>query len=207
MMTRLVSGETIFLRGPFHLSPSRTSAFFTIARVKAMRYFVIHSIGRSTRTAKRLKQSCTVAAAKANLSSSAFPRKPMDTIVLVTEVPMLAPMMMKIAILTSRTLAPTRDTTIEVVVELDWTKTVAIIPMHKPAIGFSTPPIRLPVLQEPTILAEVPKRSRPKRKKYRKNKARKLLKITDPHDLESRTQHARATSFQVASLISSRFSS
>ena len=54
--------------------------------------------------------------------------------VLVTDVPMLAPMMMGIAWVTDSTSAPTRPTTIEVLVEELWTKTVAKIPTMRPAI-------------------------------------------------------------------------
>lgn len=54
-------------------------------------------------TVSQLKQSCTVAPAKALRNSSRLPTWPIDTMVLVTEVPMLAPMMMKMAALTGTT--------------------------------------------------------------------------------------------------------
>ena len=55
------------------------------------------SIGNSIMTANTLKKSCTVAAAKARLNS--LPRFicPMETIMLVTVVPILAPIIMGIA--------------------------------------------------------------------------------------------------------------
>jgi hypothetical protein len=55
------------------------------------------SIGNSKITANTLKKSCTVAAENARLNS--FPRLicPMETIILVTVVPILAPIIMGIA--------------------------------------------------------------------------------------------------------------
>ena len=59
----------------------------------------------------------------------------METMVLVTEVPMLAPMIMGTAALTG-TPADTRPTMMEVEVEEDWTSTVASTPIITPTIGF-----------------------------------------------------------------------
>ena len=55
--------------------------------------------------------------------------------VLVTDVPMFAPMIMGTATLTGAP-ADTRPTMMEVDVEEDWTATVAMIPIITPTIGF-----------------------------------------------------------------------
>ena len=60
----------------------------------------------------------------------------MATMVLVTEVPMLAPITMKIPDLTVTDPAPTSDTIMEVVEEDDWMRTVQMIPTITPATGF-----------------------------------------------------------------------
>ena len=52
-----------------------------------------------------------------------------DTMVLVTEVPMLDPMTMGTAVVTVSAPAPTMATTMEVKVELLWTSTVPRIPV------------------------------------------------------------------------------
>lgn len=54
--------------------------------------------------------------------------------VLVTEVPMLAPIMMGMALCTVSCPAPTRPTTMEVLVEEDCTRTVAKIPTIRPQL-------------------------------------------------------------------------
>ena len=62
---------------------------------------VTTSMGNKTSTVNQLKASCTVAPAKARRKSSLSAICPIDTIVLVTDVPMFAPITMGIA---SRTL-------------------------------------------------------------------------------------------------------
>ena len=58
---------------------------------------VIHSMGRIHMTLSQLNMSWTVAPAKARRNSLRWPAWPTDTIVFVTDVPMLAPMMIKMA--------------------------------------------------------------------------------------------------------------
>jgi hypothetical protein len=53
---------------------------------------------------------------------------------LVTDVPILAPMIMGIAWVTESTSAPTKPTTMLVLVEELWTKTVAKMPTMRPAL-------------------------------------------------------------------------
>ena len=60
--------------------------------------------------------------------------------------------------------APTRETTIEVEVEDDWTKTVANTPTMRPAIGLDRAEKSSPPAQLPRTLNEVPMRSRKNRK-------------------------------------------
>ena len=64
---------------------------------------VITSIGNRTSTVSQLKISWTVAPAKALRKSSLLVICPIDTMVLVTEVPMLAPITIGKASLTVRT--------------------------------------------------------------------------------------------------------
>ena len=56
-----------------------------------------------------------------------WPKCPMAAMVLVTEVPMLAPMIMKMAMLTEL-ISSDEETMMDVVVDEDWTSTVARIP-------------------------------------------------------------------------------
>ena len=56
------------------------------------------------------------------------------TMLLVTDVPILAPMIMGIAWVTESTSAPTKPTTMLVLVEELWTKTVAKMPTMRPAL-------------------------------------------------------------------------
>ena len=75
------------------------------------------SIGKSKMTANTLKKSCTVAAAKARLNS--LPRFiwPIETIMLVTVVPIFAPIIMGIAPLKFNAPLLTMPTIRDVVVE------------------------------------------------------------------------------------------
>ena len=61
--------------------------------------------------------------------------------VFVTDVPMLAPMMIGIALCTERMSAATIVTTTDVLVLLDCSSTVPRTPNAKPATGFVTEPI------------------------------------------------------------------
>ena len=87
------------------------------------------------------------------------------TMVLVTEVPIFAPMMIGIACRTDNTSAPTKPTTILVLVDEDCTKTVAKMPTMRPAMGLSEKVNRFPAPLLPSALKEPPMRSRPKRKR------------------------------------------
>jgi hypothetical protein len=83
----------------------------------------------------RLKKSCMVAPAKERRNSSRRLTAVMATIVFVTVVPMLAPMMRGIAFRTVRASAATSPTTREVVVEELWIRAVAIMPTISPITG------------------------------------------------------------------------
>ena len=84
---------------------------------------------------RRLNQSCTVAAANARLNSSGRPMWPRLTRVLVTVVPMLAPMTIGIATETGNPPA-TRPTIIDVTVLDDCTRAVVSVPRSTPTNGF-----------------------------------------------------------------------
>mmetsp|Transcript_35775 Transcript_35775/g.57460 ORF Transcript_35775/g.57460 Transcript_35775/m.57460 type:complete len:208 (-) Transcript_35775:148-771(-) len=123
------------------------------------------SRGNKVSTDSMLNMSWTVAPEKARSSSMRSPACAMLTIVFVTEVPMFAPMMIGIACLTAKTSAPTKPTTILVLVDEDCTKTVAKMPTMRPAMGLSEKVNRFPAPLLPSALKEPPIRSRPKRKK------------------------------------------
>ena len=92
---------------------------------------------------------------------------PMATMVLVTEVPMLAPMTMNTAVLTESSSAPTREMMMEVVVEEDWTSTVARIPIMSAEIGLSATSNILADDLPPRSLKPVPMMPRVRRKTQR----------------------------------------
>jgi hypothetical protein len=87
---------------------------------------------------------------------------------IVTDVPMFAPMTMKIPDFTVTDPAPTRDMIMDVVDDEDWTRMVQRIPTISPATGFVSPPNKAPTVHPPMTLAAVSRRARPTRKKYRK---------------------------------------
>ena len=99
------------------------------------------SRGNNINTASTLKKSWTVAAANARLNS--FPRFicPMETMMLVTVVPIFAPMIIGIALLRGKKIMPVLvvalaiPTMIDVVVEELWNMVVAKIPMNKATKG------------------------------------------------------------------------
>ena len=169
-------------------------------------------------TASQLNMSWTVAHAKALLNSSLSAICVKETIVLVTEVPMLAPMIIGMAVFTG-TFAATNPTMMEVDVELDWTKTVTSTPIITPTTGlfnrseFSNkarnnnmlqvkvqlfkclkiPPRFLP----PIILNESDKNEREQMKKYKQVMRRIIFTATttasftlDMMDAPCRTEHS-----------------
>ena len=93
------------------------------------------SSGSRIRTAIQLKKSWTVAPAIASLNSWGRVMWPIETIVLVTVVPMLAPMMTGMAAGTGSVPVATSVTTSEVVVEDDWTRLVTRMPVMSPRSG------------------------------------------------------------------------
>merc|ERR1719225_1841779 len=98
---------------------------------------------------------------------------------LVTEVPMLAPMIIGMAVLTGAP-ADTRPTIMEVEVEEDWTNTVTNTPIIKPTTGFfsrSELEKRAPMFFPPRILNESERKEREQMKKY-KHRSRESTLIT-----------------------------
>ena len=92
--------------------------------------------GNSINTVKILKKSCKAAAASAFLNSFFLEIYPSDTIVLVTVVPIFAPITIGIALSKEIVPAATMATTREVTVELLWIIAVVNIPIKKPTKGF-----------------------------------------------------------------------
>ena len=103
---------------------------------------VASSKGRATATIMRLKKSCTVAAAKARRKALPWRKWPIETTVFVIVVPMLAPMIIGMAVFRDRAVppdCPTRETMVDVLVLELCTSTVARVPTAKPAKGLETP--------------------------------------------------------------------
>ena len=93
---------------------------------------------RSTATASKLKKSCIVAAANAFRNSSARRMLPSAANVLVTVVPMFAPMIIGTARFSGIVPAPTIPTIVAVETDDDCTSTVARTPTNSPANGLAT---------------------------------------------------------------------
>ena len=92
------------------------------------------SVGRKRQTAVMLKKSWMVAAAKARRNSRRWPMCPRLTRVLVTEVPMFAPITIGMA--TWMGSPPTHSPTItDVVTELLWMMAVTSSPATSPTKG------------------------------------------------------------------------
>mmetsp|Transcript_7155 Transcript_7155/g.44414 ORF Transcript_7155/g.44414 Transcript_7155/m.44414 type:complete len:247 (+) Transcript_7155:2366-3106(+) len=94
---------------------------------------------------------------------------PIATMVLVTLVPMFAPMTMYTALSTPMASAPTMATAMDVLVELDCTSTVARIPMPHRPMGFKSLPSRSPEVRPATSRNPVLSTSRKKRKHHNSN--------------------------------------
>ena len=109
--------------------------------------------------------SWTVAAAKALLKSSPRRRYPREARMLVTVVPMLAPMIIGTASSIPTTLLATRPTITEVDTDEDWTSTVARRPTNRPPIGLETPWKRPSTKSLPSVLNPPLSSSTPVRKK------------------------------------------
>ena len=118
------------------------------------------SSGSRTRTLSQLKKSWTVAPAIARRNSSGRVMWPIETIVLVTVVPMLAPMMTGTAFASGSVPVATSVTTSAVVVDEDWTRLVtedARDERQERAVGGARPgsprgrtcPARAPLIPSP----------------------------------------------------------
>mmetsp|Transcript_35062 Transcript_35062/g.88376 ORF Transcript_35062/g.88376 Transcript_35062/m.88376 type:complete len:229 (+) Transcript_35062:967-1653(+) len=160
---REVTGLVIFLRKSCLSCFSVSSASVASAMPTEMCRSkpVMASIGKRIATVNMLKQSCTVAPAKARRYSSLSPACAKLTIVFVTEVPMLAPMIMGIAFFTSMRPAAVMVMMMDVLVDEDWTSTVARMPIIKPATGLSKSSLFrkvAPAVFPPKILKALPMR-------------------------------------------------
>ena len=150
MIIKLVKGSVMYSRILISLALFPTSPWAALTEINSRNPEAI-SMGSNTITAHQLNMSCTVAPEKANLTKNtclrfqifyvnvkSFPSDlndslsaiwVKDTMVLVTEVPMLDPMTMGTAVVTVSAPAPTMATTMEVKVELLWTSTVPRMPI------------------------------------------------------------------------------
>ena len=92
----------------------------------------------------------------------------------VTDVPILAPITMKISTFTPIILAPTRDTMIEIVEEEDCSRTVYRIPIMTPATGLVSLSNMAPSAHPPITFTAEFRRLRPRRKTYRKKRTKTI---------------------------------
>ncbi|KKL03881.1 hypothetical protein LCGC14_2621710, partial [marine sediment metagenome] len=99
-----------------------------------------------------------------------------DINVFVTDVPILAPMMIGMALPMFSAPPATSPTTIVVVDDDDWMIDVASMPMNSPTKGFVVLLIKPSARPFPNILREVPINSRLSRNKYRNKINKKTLK-------------------------------
>ena len=117
--------------------------FWTQIRLVVIVWGMHTSMVKMMRTVHQLNMSWTVAAEKARWNSSLLPICVIATKVLVTEVPILAPISMGMAIWMSMP-APMAATMMEVKVEELWTRTVPKMPIINPITGLvSHPPLNM----------------------------------------------------------------
>mmetsp|Transcript_68764 Transcript_68764/g.143607 ORF Transcript_68764/g.143607 Transcript_68764/m.143607 type:complete len:208 (-) Transcript_68764:230-853(-) len=161
-MNKSTMGPTTSFTGESVSSPSMSSAR---AEAIVSMGWKSSSMGKRSPTDIRLNMSCTVAPAKALSNSNRSPAWPIDTMVLVTVVPMLAPMMMGTAGRTWSPPAETKATTMDVLVEEDCTITVASTPTIKAARLFGMSRSVFPAPLPPNTLKALPINSMPTRKK------------------------------------------
>ena len=136
-----VKGLVIFLRKSKDDLDSEVGSVCQLERersasVALSRYLQAISRGKSTITVSQLNISWTVAAANARRNSSLSETCIKETIVLVTDVPIFAPIIIGMAWRTWIKSEPTIVTTIDVDVDDDWTRTVTRTPIINPTIGF-----------------------------------------------------------------------
>jgi hypothetical protein len=139
------------------------------------RKFVKYCKGNRTRTARTLKKSWTIAADNASLNSILRLICVRETKIFVTDVPMLAPMMMGMALATFRAPPATSPTTMDVVNDEDWTMEVERIPTNSPIKGFVVVVIRASARPWPSILSDAPISSILNRKRYKKHSRKRKL--------------------------------
>ena len=122
---------------------------------------VVNSSGSRIKTAIQLKKSCTVAPAKALWNSSRRVTWASETRVLVTDVPMFAPMTMGMAPSMVSAPAATRATIMDVVVDELWTCVVASKPTKSPTNGLEVRSMSASAKPLPKSLKDRPIMSRP----------------------------------------------
>ena len=112
----------------------KADAMAVAARLSA---WVVSSIGSIKATVRTLNMSCTMAAPNARRNSSLADTCPMDTSMLVTLVPILAPMTIGTAVATGISPVATSPTVKEVVKDELWTSGVIRMPTNRPASGLA----------------------------------------------------------------------
>jgi len=134
-------------------------------------------------TDKILKISCTIAAGRAFENSFSTEKCPKEVIKHVIVVPIFAPIIIGIALVTVIVPAATKPTVIEVVTELDWITAVASSPINKPVKGLLVVLINILANPVPKPLREELRSSIPNKNRYSKNKENKPSDNTFVTDL------------------------
>lgn len=127
-----VTGFIMIFKGLTKVNPPMSLNLSAITEADFSMKWNFISRGKRIMTADRLKKSWTVAPAKAFLNSSLRVMCPKETNMLVTVVPMFAPMTMGMALVMVRLPPPTRATTTEVVADELWTMDVERMPTTNP---------------------------------------------------------------------------
>lgn len=130
-----------------------------------------------------LKKSCRVPAAMAFLNSFFLVIYPNDTIVLVRVVPILAPIIIGIALEKLKAPEATTATIMEVLVELLWIMAVINNPMNKLTKGFEVAIKIDSAAPLPNLLTELPTKSIENKKRAIPQKTKKILMILLFQDL------------------------
>ena len=152
LLSQETGSFTHALIGLFHSDPAEPTSRSLIASAVLLMMPKNTSRGNRMATASTLKKSCTVAAANARRNSLDCRMWPSDTSVLVTVVPMFAPIAIGTASSTPSLPVATRPTMIEVDAEEDCTRIVPRMPMHRAAMGLPAAENRRSVVSSPMIL-------------------------------------------------------
>ena len=167
---RFTTGFTAAFKGLKACTPPNPSKICSVLVAKYSNTWVDSSNGSSTTTERRLNRSWRMAPLKARSNSLLREMCPNDTSVLVTDVPIFAPMTIGIADRKGTTPAATIPTKIEVVKDELWTKLVVRMPTNNPMNGFAVVEISTSANPRPNNLNPAPIPSMAKKNRYNRQR-------------------------------------